>query len=66
MVMDNQLEAPWTQRHAGGHDGDHAGALDGDQGAKVKDHIMSHYNMPVMLILYVSYFACIRYSMVAL
>ena len=41
-MMDDRLEAPWTWRHAGGQDGDHAGALDGDQGALMKDHIMSH------------------------
>ena len=40
--MNDQLEASWTWRHAGGQDGDHAGALDGDQGAKIKYHIMSH------------------------
>jgi hypothetical protein len=36
------MEASWTWRHTGGQDGDHAGALDGDQGALMKDHIMSH------------------------
>ena len=41
-MMDDRLEAPWTWRHADGKDGDHAEALDGDQGVRIKGHIMSN------------------------
>ena len=44
-MMADQLEASWTWRRAGGQDGDHAGAMDGDQGALKKGHIISHIHL---------------------
>ena len=59
------MEASWTWRHTGGQDGDHAGALDGDQSVMMKNHIMSHMLLHLMLLCESYLIAYIRYTTVA-
>ena len=59
------MVASWTWRRTGGQDGDRTGALDGDQSAMMKNHIMSHMLLHLMLLCESYLCASIRYTTVA-